>query len=50
MHELPEISKLIGSMPLQALVVIVMLAAFALAGFAIYAVMTIAKDRSHGPS
>jgi hypothetical protein len=50
MHELPEISQIIASMPLQGLVTIIMLAAFVLAGFAIYAVMTIAKGRSDGTS
>jgi uncharacterized membrane protein YqhA len=50
MHELVEFSKTIGAMRVEALVAIVMVAAFALAAFAIYAVMKIAKERSDGPA
>jgi hypothetical protein len=50
MHELTQIPKLIGTMPVEGLVAFVILAAFALAGLAIYAVMTIAKGRSDGPA
>jgi hypothetical protein len=50
MQEFVEIAKAIAGMPIGALVAIVMLAAFGLAAFAIYAVMTIAKERSDGPA
>ena len=51
MHELAEISKVIGGMPVGTLVAVVVLAGFGLAAFAIYAVMVIAKkERSDGPT
>jgi hypothetical protein len=45
MQGLNEISKTIAAMPTGALISAVLLAAFALAGYAIYAVLTIAKGR-----
>jgi hypothetical protein len=45
MKEISEISKVIGAMPLEGLLAVVVLAGFALAAFAIYAVMTLAKER-----
>ena len=45
MKEVSEISKVIGGMPLEGLVAAVVLAGFALAAFATYAVMTLAKER-----
>jgi hypothetical protein len=50
MNELTQISKLIGSLPVEGLVAFVILGAFGLAGFAIYAVMTIAKGKTDGPA
>jgi hypothetical protein len=48
MPYLAEISKLLANMPLEGLVALVILGAFCLSAFAIYAVMTVAKDRSDG--
>lgn len=51
MHELVEISKAIGAMPIGTLVAVVVLAGFGLAAFAIYAVMAIAKkELRDGPT
>jgi hypothetical protein len=51
MHELVEVSKVIGAMPVGALITVVVLGGFALAAYAIYAVMVIAKkERSDGPT
>jgi hypothetical protein len=45
MRELNEVFNLIASMSPGALVALVLLAAFALAGYAIYAVLTVARGR-----
>jgi hypothetical protein len=45
MNDLNEISKHIASMSPGALVALVVLAGFGLAGYAIYAVLTLAKAR-----
>lgn len=45
MHEVGSWLSLFGGMSGGALAVIVVLGAFALAGFAIYAVLTVAKER-----
>jgi hypothetical protein len=45
MHEITELSKIIASMPVEGLIATIVLAGFGLAAFAIYAVMTVAKER-----
>jgi hypothetical protein len=45
MRELVEISRVIGGMPMETLGFAVILAAFGLAAFAIYAVLKIVKAR-----
>ncbi len=45
MQKLNELSKTLGGMPLEALVAIVVLAAFALAAYTIYAVIAITTER-----
>jgi hypothetical protein len=45
MQELNDLARTLSSTPLWALIAMVVLAGFALAGYAIYAVMTIAKGR-----
>jgi hypothetical protein len=44
MKELNEISKTLGGLPVEGLVAIVVLAAFALAAYAIHAVLTATKE------
>jgi hypothetical protein len=46
MPDLNEFSKTLGGMPLAGLIAVVVLAAFCLSAFAIYAIMTVAKPRS----
>jgi hypothetical protein len=43
MKELTEISKIVGTMPVEGLVAAVILAGFALAAYAIYAVLNVSK-------
>jgi len=45
MQELAEIAKVIGGMPLGALIVCIVLAGFGLAAYAIHAVVTVTKER-----
>jgi hypothetical protein len=45
MPDLNEISKTLGGMPVGGLVAVIVLAAFGLAAFAIYAVLTVTKGR-----
>jgi len=45
MQQISEISKTIGGMPAVALIALVILAGFALAAYAISAVVTISKRR-----
>jgi hypothetical protein len=45
MQDLNEFSKILGGMPLESLVALVVLAAFGLAAYAIKAVVTVAKGR-----
>jgi hypothetical protein len=45
MDRFEEISKTIAAMPNEALLTLVLLAAFALAGYAIYAVLTVTKGK-----
>ncbi len=45
MHELNEMSKTIAAMPFEGLVTCVVLGGFGLAAFAIYAVLTVVKER-----
>lgn len=45
MPDFNEISKALGGMPLEGLVASVILAAFGLAAYAIYAVLTVVKRR-----
>lgn len=45
MKELVEISKDLGGMPVGSLLACVVLAGFGLAAFAIYAVLTVARER-----
>jgi hypothetical protein len=45
MEKLNELSKTLGGMPLESLGAIVILAAFALAAYTIYAAIAIAKER-----
>lgn len=45
MQELTELSKTLGGMPVGVLVGMVVLSAFALAAFAIHAVLSVTKDR-----
>lgn len=45
MPDLNEISKTLGGMPIGGLVTVIILAAFGLAAYAIYAVLTVAKRR-----
>ena len=45
MNRIEEISKTIATMPNAALITLVLLAGFALAGYASYAVLTVAKGR-----
>jgi hypothetical protein len=45
MERLNKLSQTLGGMPFEALVAIVVLAGFALAGYAIYAVVTVIKER-----
>jgi len=48
MGEIASITKELGGMPAVALIAIVILAAFGLAAFAIFAVMRITGRASHG--
>jgi hypothetical protein len=48
MTEINEISKTLGGMPVGPLVAIVILAGFALAAYAIYAIVTVSKGRRNG--
>jgi hypothetical protein len=50
MSQLTEITKAIGAMPIDGLAALIILGGFALAGFAIYAVLTISRERSNGAS
>jgi hypothetical protein len=45
MQTLDEILKALGGMPFEALVAVVMLGAFGLAAYAIFAVVTVTKGR-----
>lgn len=45
MPDLNEISKTLGGMPFEELVVVIILAAFGLAAYAIHAVSTVVKGR-----
>jgi hypothetical protein len=45
MQQSNEALKILGGMPFGALVAIVLLAGFALAAYAIYAIVTISKER-----
>jgi hypothetical protein len=45
MPDLNEISKTLGGMPIEGLIAVIVLAAFGLAAYAIYAVLTVAKGR-----
>ncbi len=45
MSELNEISKTLGGLPFEGLVAVVVLAGFALAAYAIYAVLNVVKGR-----
>jgi len=45
MQTLDEILKALGGMPFEVLVAVVMLAAFGLAAYAIFAVVTVTKGR-----
>jgi hypothetical protein len=45
MQELNELSKSLGGMPTGTLLAIVVLAGFALAAYAIYAILVISKGR-----
>lgn len=45
MQRLDEILKILGGMPLEVLVAVVMLSAFGLAAYAIFAVVTVSKGR-----
>jgi hypothetical protein len=45
MPDLNEISKTLGGMHVEGLVTVIILAAFGLAAYAIYAVSTVAKRR-----
>lgn len=45
MQELTELSKTLGGLPIWVVVGIVVLSGFALAAFAIHAVLTVTKDR-----
>ncbi len=45
MQEIVDISKAIAEMPPATLVAIVIVSAFALAGFAIYAVLSVTKEK-----
>lgn len=45
MRELNELSATLGHMPLEALALIAVLGGFALAGFAIHAVWSLARDK-----
>jgi hypothetical protein len=45
MSTLSDISKTIASMPIEGLIAAVMLAGFALAGYAIYAMLAVSKER-----
>lgn len=48
MKEMVEFSKALSSMPLAALVTIIVLGSFALSGFAIYTIGKIAKGNRNG--
>jgi hypothetical protein len=48
MQQAGEIVKALGGMPGTTLIVVVILASFALAAFAIYAVMTVSKGKHNG--
>ena len=48
MKEINEISKTLGGMPVGTLVAIIVLAGFALAAYAIYAVLAASKERRNG--
>jgi hypothetical protein len=48
MKEISEMMSALGGMPVSALFVAVILSAFGLAAFAIYAVMTVSKGRRNG--
>jgi hypothetical protein len=45
MPDLNEISKTLGGMPFEGLVAVIILAAFGLAAYAIYAVSSVVKGR-----
>jgi hypothetical protein len=45
MPDLNEITKTLGGMPFEGLVAFIILAAFGLAAYAIYAVLTVVKGR-----
>jgi hypothetical protein len=45
MQELSQLAKALGGMPLGALIAAVVLAGFALAAYAIYAVLSATKER-----
>ena len=45
MPDLNEISKTLGGMPFEGLVAVIILAAFGLAAYAIYAVLAVVKGR-----
>jgi hypothetical protein len=48
MKEISGVVSTLGGMPAAALIATIVLAGFALAAFAIYAVMRISKGRQHG--
>lgn len=48
MQQAMEISKALGGMPIGALSVVVILGAFALAGYAIFAVTNVMKGKKNG--
>jgi hypothetical protein len=48
MQQITEVSKVLGVMPPIALVAVVILAGFALAGYAIFAVVTVSKGKRNG--
>ena len=45
MPNLNEISKTLAGMPFEGIIAVIILAAFGLAAYAIYAVLTVAKGR-----
>lgn len=48
MQQISEISKTLGTMPITALIAVIILGAFGLSAYAISAVVKITKGRRHG--